>query len=123
MKTKLFAMLLLAGGSLFAESHFSFGVRIGTPVYYGPVAVAPLTVAAYRPAYPGPGYVWVNGYYDAYGHWCNGYWNLPRYTRAYRVTPRYYSRPYVYSYWRGRRFHDRDDFRFREHRRFDGRWR
>jgi len=31
---------------------------------------------AYAPPCPGPGYVWVNGYY-ANGYWVPGYWNYP----------------------------------------------
>ena len=38
MKTKLLAVMLLAGGSLFAETRFSIGVGIGTPAYYAPPA-------------------------------------------------------------------------------------
>lgn len=30
--------------------------------------------AAYIPPCPGPGYAWVNGYYDG-GYWVPGYWN------------------------------------------------
>jgi hypothetical protein len=32
--------------------------------------------AAYMPPCPGPGYVWVDGYY-ANGAWVPGYWNYP----------------------------------------------
>jgi hypothetical protein len=32
MKTKLFALLLLAGGSLFAETHWSIGIGLGYAV-------------------------------------------------------------------------------------------
>jgi hypothetical protein len=41
--------------------------RIGVYVR-GPVA--------YVPPSPGPGYIWVNGYY-ANGYWVPGYWNAP----------------------------------------------
>ena len=33
MKLKLFALMLLAGGSMFAESRFSVGVGFGAPGY------------------------------------------------------------------------------------------
>ena len=91
MKTKLLVLVLLAGGSMFAQTRFSFGVNIGgrAPGYY----------AAVRPAYPGPGYVWVDGYWDRnYGRnvWVAGYWTRP--------APRYEER-----YERDRdRDHDRD---------------
>ena len=39
-----------------------FGIYSGAP-------------AAYVPPCPGPGYVWVNGYY-ANGYWVQGYWKL-----------------------------------------------
>ena len=65
MKKKLIALVLLAGTSAFAQSRFSVGVGIGAPV------------AASRPFSPGPGYTWVDGYYDPYGAWINGYWAPP----------------------------------------------
>ena len=41
---------------------------------------APAPVAVVRPVCPGPGYVWVNGYYAPNGVWVAGYWapRLPR---------------------------------------------
>jgi hypothetical protein len=56
MKTKLLAMALLAGGSLFAAPRVTIGVGIGVPA---PVVVAP--PVAYAAPCPGPGYVWVGG--------------------------------------------------------------
>lgn len=44
-----------------ANAAVRFGVAIGGPV-------------AYVPPCPGPGYVWVNGYW-ANGAWMPGYWN------------------------------------------------
>jgi len=89
MKTKLMAMLIVAGGSLFAQ-HLSVGVGIGAPGYYGvrPVAPLPVVVGAYRPPCPGPGYAWIDGYYGAYGNWIGGYWTLPPYA-GYWGGPRY----------------------------------
>lgn len=57
MKTKLMAMALLAGSSLFAAPSIRIGVGIGVPVAPGPVVVAP----AYVPPCPGPGYMWIGG--------------------------------------------------------------
>jgi len=65
MKKKLIALVLLAGSSAFAQSRFSIGVGIGAPV------------VASRPFSPGPGYTWVDGYYDPYGGWISGYWAPP----------------------------------------------
>ena len=71
---------------MFAQTRFSFGVNIGAraPGYYAPVPA----YAAVRPAYPGPGYIWVDGYWArSYGRnvWVAGYWTRPaaRYERRY----------------------------------------
>ena len=113
MKKKLLAMMLVAGGSMFAQTRFSIGINFGGPRYAPPVAVA-----AYRPVAPGPGYIWVDGYTDEYGNWVDGYWALPPYAGAYWVAPRYYGGRFVAGYWGGERHFDRDDFRFRESREF-----
>jgi hypothetical protein len=81
MKKAMVAMMFLAGG-LFAAPRISFGVNIGVPA---PVAVV-------RPACPGPGYAWVDGYY-ANGAYVNGYWRPP----VVRVAPRYDRAP-VYNH-------------------------
>jgi len=39
MKTKLLLTVVLAASSLFAGTHFSFGVGIGTPVYYVDIGI------------------------------------------------------------------------------------
>jgi hypothetical protein len=83
MKSKLLAIFLLAGSSLFARGHFSVGVGVGVGGYrpYGGYYSAPVVpVAPVYPAY-GPGYVappfagaiwvaprWVGGRFFA-GHW------------------------------------------------------
>jgi hypothetical protein len=59
MKTKLMAMALLAGGSLFAAPRVAIGVGIGVPIAPAPVVVA--AAPAYVPPCPGPGYVWIGG--------------------------------------------------------------
>jgi hypothetical protein len=73
MKTKLLAMALMAGSTMFA------GVRFGVGVGF---AVPPC---------PAPGYVWTNGA-----------WIAPPYAGAYWVGPRYYGGRYVPGYWGGR---------------------
>ncbi|HVO98067.1 MAG TPA: hypothetical protein VMT15_08365 [Bryobacteraceae bacterium] len=78
MKTKLMAMLLMAGSTMFAGVRFGVGVGFGVP--YAP---APVMVAA-----PRPGYVFVNGA-----------WVLPPYAGAYWVGPRWYGGRYVAGYW------------------------
>ena len=60
MKTKILAGLLLAGSTMFAAPRVGFGISIGAPA---PVVVAPPVVAAVPPC-PGPGYVFLNGYWQ-----------------------------------------------------------
>ena len=113
MKTKLMAMLLLGGGALLAQTHFSIGVRVGGgPRYYEPAPA----VVAYRPPCPGPGYVWIAGYQDGYGNWFDGYWALPPYAGSYWVAPRYFGGRFSAGYWGGAQRFDRDDSRFRQSR-------
>jgi hypothetical protein len=113
MKTKLMTLLLVAGGSVFAQTRFSIGVQVGAPGYYPP-APAPVVVTSYRPPCPGPGYVWVDGYYDGYGNWSDGYWAFPPYAGAYWVAPRLSGGRFYSGYWAGARGYGRDDYRFRE---------
>jgi hypothetical protein len=79
MKTKLIATLLLAGSSLFAGPRVFVGLNFGAPV----VPVAPVAVAY---ASPGPGYVWVDGFYTFVGGrrvWNAGYWRAPVFAPRY----------------------------------------
>jgi hypothetical protein len=66
MKKVMATMMLLAGG-MFAAPHVALRIGIGAPA---PVAVV-------RPACPGPGYSWVNGYYGPSGVFVAGYWTPP----------------------------------------------
>jgi hypothetical protein len=104
MKTKLLALLLLAGSSVFAGTHFYFGVRIGPPApYYVAAAPPPPPVVAYAPPCPGPGYSWVSGYWYPVGPryvWRAGYWARRPFVGAYWVGPRYYGHHYYGGYWR-----------------------
>ena len=70
MKKLVATMMLLAGG-LFAAPRISVGIGFGAPA---PVAVV-------RPACPGPGYTWVDGYYAPNGGWVAGYWAPPAVVR------------------------------------------
>ena len=111
MKTpfKLLAVAILAGGSMFAQTHFSIGIGIGTPRYYAPApvySVAPAYNPYYMPPMPAPGYTWVQGYWTPAPHraWVAGYWRAPyRYYAApryntYRYAPR--GRGHAYGYRR-----------------------
>lgn len=110
MKSKLLALMLLAGTTAFGAVHFSFGVGIGVPYpgyysgyYYAPPpVVAPYAYAPYGVA-PGPGYVWIAPYYYPVGArwaWRAGYWTRPPYAGARWVAPRYYGRRWYRGYWR-----------------------
>ena len=106
MKSKLLMLLLLVTGSVFAGPRFFVGVDVGVaaPYYVAPVSAPPVLVA-YRPPCPGPGYVWVNGYYYPVGPrygWRDGYWARRPFVGAYWVAPRYERYGYRAGYW-GRR--------------------
>ena len=85
MKKAMATMMLLAGG-MFAAPHVAVRFGIGVPA---PVAVV-------RPACPGPGYVWTDGYYGPSGVWVAGFWAPPvvRVAPIVRVAPR----PVFHSY-------------------------
>ena len=105
MKTKLFALLLLAGSSLFAGVGVAVGVGVGGHPAYGYYAPAPppVPVVRYTPPCPGPGYAWVGGsWYPGGGryYWHSGYWARPPYARASWVAPRYAGHYYYRGYWR-----------------------
>ena len=98
----------LAAGTVGLGASQAQAARIGIGVYVG----AP---AAYMPPCPGPGYVWVAGYY-ANGYWMPGFWRTPE--AGYGV--------YVgsgYGYWRRPdydHYRDRDDYyRDRDDRHWD----
>jgi hypothetical protein len=93
MKTKLLALALLAGGSMFAQSRFSVGVNVGgIGGYY---TQAPPQYAAEIPPCPGPDYIWTDGYWADNG-WINGFWARRPYATGYVIAPRYnyYARGY-----------------------------
>jgi WXXGXW repeat (2 copies) len=100
MKTRLLAILLLAGTSMFAGTHISVGFGIGGG-YYAPPPPPPVYYAP--PPAPGPGFTWVGGYYYPVGpryYWHAGYWARPPYAHARWVGPRYYGHRYYRGYWR-----------------------
>lgn len=100
-KSRLLAVALIAGGTMFAETRLSIGVNIGG---YGPGAYPPPAYAQYQPPCPGPGYTWVDGYWAPQGRgtaWIGGFWRAPIVTMA----PRYVEPHYDNAY----RGNDRDD--------------
>src|SRR5262249_36438765 len=97
IRTTLFAALLLIGSSAFA-GQVSFGIQIGPPP-------AP-RVLRVRPASPGPGYTWIDGYwYPVNGHyrWHQGYWTRPPYDGARWIAPRHEGGMFYNGYWEGER--------------------
>ena len=119
MKTKMLAILLLGGISLFARTHVSIGIGIGgyypygyyyapPPVYYAPPApayYAPAPVPAYPYYAPGyaPSSIWISGYYYPYGArrvWRPGYWARPPFAGAIWVSPRWVSGHFYAGRWR-----------------------
>ena len=102
MKKTLLVMMLVAGSAM-AAPRFGFSVGIGAPA---PVAVV-------QPPCPGPGYVWVDGYYEPDGDWVQGYWRAPAVNVV--VGPRYYDRDdYRRNFDRDRHF-DRNGHFDRDH--------
>jgi hypothetical protein len=79
MKKALLAMVLVAGSAL-AGPRFAVGFGFGAPA---PVAVV-------RTACPGPGYVWVGGYYGPNRIWVPGYWRAPVVITHRFVAPRHF---------------------------------
>ena len=64
----------------------------------------PPTYAYQRPPMPGPGYYWVDGYWNFLGgrySWVGGYWMLPPYSGGYWVRPRYSGGRYFRGFWGG----------------------
>ena len=113
MKTKLLALLLLAGGSLMAGTHFSFGIGVGPSYgygyrpYYAPHYYAP-AYNYYEPTYYEPSYSYYEPSYSYYEpapvveyrpvypgpgyNWVSGYWYHSGPRRLYRRG--YWSRGY-----------------------------
>jgi hypothetical protein len=98
MKSKLLALVFLAGSAAFAGPRIFVGVGFGA----APVAVyAP--PPAYVPVAPGPGYAWVAGYRYPVGAgwgWHSGYWAARPYAHASWVAPRVYGGRFHGGYWR-----------------------
>ena len=93
MKTKLLGVMLLAGGSLFAETRFSVGIGLGGYGYAAPPVVA---YAAPYPDYD----EWIDGYWYQVGPrrlWRDGYWGRRSHGRGY-VAPRFEGNRYGNSY-------------------------
>lgn len=118
MKTKLMAMLVMAGGALLAQGQYP----AGDPNFQGypqgaypqnyPQGVYPDPQQGYpqgapymqdgygagvavQPPMPGPGYIWIDGN--------PGYWALPPYVGAFWIGPRFVGGRWFPGYWGGPR--------------------
>ena len=94
MKQKLLLLTLLISGAVFAQ--ISVGIRIGPPPQPRIVRV--------RPASPGPGYIFTDGYwYPVRGHykWHEAYWTRPPYEGAAWVPPHHDGQYYLAGHWDG----------------------
>ncbi len=109
MKKLILAALLFTSTSLFAQRFYiggSWGYGPPAPVrVYAPPPPPPVYYGyGYaRPVAPGPGYAWIDGYYDYYGRdyrWRPGYWAPRPHHRAYWYAPRYHGGRYYAGYWR-----------------------
>ena len=110
MIKKLLAMAVLAGGCAFSQ--ISIGVNIGPP--------PPPRVVRVQPRAPGPGYVWVDGYWYPNGRkykWHEGYWTRPPYEGARWIAPRYDGRQFFEGRWEGGRGEINHDHRWDRDRR------
>ena len=115
MQGKLLALMVVAGGCVIS-AQVSIGVTIGAP--------PPPPAVMVQPACPGPGFLFVEGYWYPVGHhyrWHAGYWTRPPYAGAYWVAPHHDGERFYAGYWqgeRGRREHDHrwDRDRERDHR-------
>lgn len=116
MKRAILGLALLMGGSILS-AQISVGVRIGPP--------PPPRVVHAVPRSPGPGYIWVDGYWYADGRrykWHDGYWSRPPYGGARWVGPHYEGGMFFQGYWegdRGRTEHDHRWDRDRSNRDYD----
>jgi hypothetical protein len=126
MKTKLIAVMLVAGGAAFAQGQFGGDVNGGGPGYNGAQGGAGYGAPNYNgaPDYndaqaygggqvynsPGPagafaapplcapGTVWIDGYNGV-----NGYCAVPPYSGAYWIGPSFYGGRFIAGYWGGPR--------------------
>lgn len=116
MTTKVMAMMTMAAGMMLGQYRDGYGRPAGDPrdydgygydeVYHAP---PPPPVPAYsysyrRPPMPGPGCVWVNGYWNFHRGrytWMNGYWARPPYGGAVWVAPRYGGGRFFAGFWSG----------------------
>lgn len=103
MKKLLLFAAFAVTSSLYGQ--ISVGIHLGAP--------PPPRVIRVQPRSPGPGYMWVDGYWYANPGgryvWHSGYWTRPPYQGASWMAPRYEGGQYYTGYWQtpqGRFDHD-----------------
>ena len=112
MRTRLLLLSLFAfAGVLSAQ--VSIGIQIGPP--------PPPRAYAMQPAAPGPGFLWIEGYWYPVGHryhWHSGYWTQPPYAGAEWAPARYEGSRYFAGYWNGPRGRFEHDHHWDRDRKF-----
>ena len=106
------AVALIAGGTMFAQPRVSIGIGVGG---YARGYYAPPVYSQAVPAYPGPGYAWVDGYWGVNGGryvWVPGRWDHPPYAGAYWVEPYHVGGQYFTGRWEGSRGNVAHDHRW-----------
>ncbi len=96
VRTMLLLAAVLLGGVSVSHAQVSLGIRIGPP----PRA----RVLRVQPRSPGPGYLWVGGYWYPVGRqykWHEGYYTQPPYAGARWVEPRHDGQQFFAGYWDG----------------------
>jgi hypothetical protein len=115
MKRLLFSILL---GAQLMTAQVSIGIQIGPP--------PPPRVYRLRPVSPGPGFLWIDGYWFAQGNhwrWHDGYWTRAPYEGARWYAPRYEGNRFYNGYWEGGRGRFEHDHRWdRDKHERDRRW-
>ncbi|HZF08443.1 MAG TPA: hypothetical protein VFE33_06590 [Thermoanaerobaculia bacterium] len=104
-KRMVSALALMALLALTASAcvGYGYGPDVGVRVGFGPPGFRTEVAVGS----PGPGYIWVPGYYDWLGAdygWVEGRWILPPHAHAVWVAPRYEHRRggwfYRHGHWR-----------------------
>jgi hypothetical protein len=98
LKMSTLFLLMLLTTVRKSDAQVSFDLRIGPP--------PPPRVLRVQPHRPGPGFVWIDGYWFPSGNryqWHNGYWTRPTYDGARWVAPRHDGTRYLEGYWEGGR--------------------
>ncbi len=95
---------IFAVGGMLAISYLPLNARVGFGIVVGTPPPPPLVVAGPVGQPPGPGYIWVDGYWDWFDGrwvWTPGRWVLPPHPRAVWVVPAFHPYHGHYHFYRG----------------------